>query len=748
MSVGAASRPVRALARLVDFARQRPGLSGALAAALARHEGEETEVWAEAVLRLANVNAGPGALMGVFRVAEVTPPREGALRRLAPGVAAAAELCGLVGAAATRAAVEARIGLADRLESREAAWWRGLLALAGAAPDLIAKAAGASAMILEACGGEGFEAFVSAALRSGPDLDRRAAFLSLSTPEARLTLDRLAGRAAFSVEQKRLETFAAALWGVATPLRPLHGATGAPAPRRASVAGGVVRIPETFPDVAPDAVLFRAAVAHASAHLVFASPRREIGSLKPAQVALVGLIEDARVEALAMRRFPGLRRLWAPFHTATPSVFRAAPALFARLARALFDPAYEDADGFVAKGRALFAAEPDLADPELSRRVGGLLGNDVGQMRIPFNPKAFLIEPIYRDDNFGFWVLPPPPPPDQPAEALDLPVDAVRPQPGSAGEGEGEGAGRAHPLDAERGVVLAHYPEWDRQARRERPDWATVREMAATPAPTYRLEEALGRDPTLLARIDRLVRAARVGRPTRLKRQPFGDDLDLDAAVDAVQSLRGGETPDERLHLRKVLRRRDLAVFVLIDVSESTRDAAGAGACVLDIEKHAVAALARAMSGLGDVFALCAFASIGREDVRIVRVKDFAEPFDAAALSRLAGLTPGFSTRLGAALRHAGAELAPRAAERKLVLALTDGAPSDIDVAEPAELVEDARRATLALKAQGVDVFGLTLDAHGDGEGAAVFGRNHLPVRRIEDLPARLADLYFRLARR
>jgi len=34
------------------------------------------------------------------------------------------------------------------------------------------------------------------------------------------------------------------------------------------------------------------------------------------QVALVSLIEDARVEQLAIRQFPGLRRLWKTFHMA------------------------------------------------------------------------------------------------------------------------------------------------------------------------------------------------------------------------------------------------------------------------------------------------------------------------------------------------------------------------------------------------------------------------------------------------
>ena len=80
---------------------------------------------------------------------------------------------------------------------------------------------------------------------------------------------------------------------------------------------------------------------------------------------------------------------------------------------------------------------------------------------------------------------------------------------------------------------------------------------------------------------------------------------------------------------------------------------------------------------------------------------------------------------------------------------ISDGEPSDIDVSDPLYLVEDARRATLSLRACGIDVFGVTLDPAGSGSGAAIFGRGHnMPVRRLEDLPSRLADLYFRLARR
>ena len=253
----------------------------------------------------------------------------------------------------------------------------------------------------------------------------------------------------------------------------------------------------------------------------------------------------------------------------------------------------------------------------------------------------------------------------------------------------------------------------------------------------------------LRSRIARLVRTAKLGRPTRLKRQAEGLDLDLDAALDAAIALRAGEAPDARVYRTSRRTTRDLTATLLIDVSESTRDrVTGTSLSVLDVERLAVALLGQALADLGDSFSLLAFASDGRADVKLTRVKSFAEPFDATTTARLSGLQSGLSTRLGAALRQAGSELATVRSHRKLLLVLTDGEPSDIDVADPLDLIEDARRAALSLKSRGVDVFGLTLDPAGHGSGDAVFGRaNHIPIHRLADLPARLASLYFRLAR-
>jgi nitric oxide reductase activation protein len=187
----------------------------------------------------------------------------------------------------------------------------------------------------------------------------------------------------------------------------------------------------------------------------------------------------------------------------------------------------------------------------------------------------------------------------------------------------------------------------------------------------------------------------------------------------------------------------------LIDISESTRDRLASGLTILDVERLAVAVLAEAMDRLGDPFSLLAFASDGREDVKMTTVKSFDEPHDRTCMARLAGLKSGLSTRLGTALRHAGHVIGRANSGRKLVIVLTDGEPSDIDVSDPLDLVEDARRAAIGLHGRGIDAYGVVLGQPGIQTASRIFGRgNTMMVRRIDDLPGRLSELYFRLARR
>ena len=68
---------------------------------------------------------------------------------------------------------------------------------------------------------------------------------------------------------------------------------------------------------------------------------------------------------------------------------------------------------------------------------------------------------------------------------------------------------------------------------------------------------------------------------------------------------------------------------------------------------------------------------------------------------------------------------------------------------DPLDLVEDARRAAVGLRARGIDGFGVVLGSNAMNSAVRIFGRgNTMLVPRVEDLPSRLSELYFRLARR
>ncbi len=731
---------VDALHRLV---RERPVLRTGFDLAwprLASAAAAPPPDWARVTMELARVNAGPACIAAFWR-AGVTAGATGGRAALAGGIAAA-EICRHAGARAALACLEtlpAAIRLTSANPAGLAAWQRGLIRLAREAPGVVRGTAERVETLLRDGDGLAFVDFVAAGLKATVrDRARRAAFFSLDDPLAREMLARRAGGAGFAGCERMLRGFVTGLWG-GEPRLLAGPIDAAGAQRRTMIADGAVVLPPVFvgAPAGQERALYRAAAAHARAHLAAPAVMQDVARLRPLQIVLTGLIEDARVEALAIRRFPGLRHLWAGFHVALPSGPPTATNLMARLARALLDPGHEDADGFVAKGRALFAAASDrLDDSALSRAIGALLGNDLGQMRVQFNAKTYVVEPAYRDDNAHLWNL------DAPDDAMRLPIDAARPS-----QGSGPAAPRGRPTGPDdRGAVLATYPEGAFAAGRERPDWTTLRDAAprlASPEPEPAGEAALR------ARIARLVRGAAIGPRVRQHRREDGEELDLDAALAAAIALRAGLPPDPRVYRDRRPRGGDLATLLILDVSQSTAAVGPGGRSVLDSQRRAVTALAAALHANGDRFALRAFASCGRDDVRLIRLKDFDEPWGEMAQARLAGLTPGLSTRLGAAIRHAASELAMLRAARKMMLVLTDGEPSDIDVADPRELVEDARRAVLALRPQGIDAFGIVMDPEESGSAATIFGRhNAMPVRRLEELPHRLAGIYFRLAQR
>ena len=552
--------------------------------------------------------------------------------------------------------------------------------------------------------------------------------------------------AAFATIERRLACYLRALWGRPVTLREADGL-------RASVVEGIIRmpLPPSVGGRSDSVTLYRAAAAHAAAHLVHSTQRFALGKLRPIQVALVSLIEDARIERLAWRDLPGLRRLWQPFHTVQPGAIPNAVSLMARLARALIDPGYRDEDAWVAKGREMFEAGTEgLTDPSMSRAIGTLLGNDLGQMRLQFDARSYLVEPPYRDDNTLLWDLPADsaPPKVEPAvlagtlgygNHTDLGSEAAPSESLPPAEAPAAGAPDSR---------LYHYPEWDYVIGIYRPAWCTLREQPAESGDPRAIADILRRREDTVRRVNRLVKSARVGHAARLRRQVEGNDLDLDACITAMADMRAGRTPSPHVYRRAGHTRRNLAVLWLLDLSRSTNDfVVSAGTTVLALAREATAVVSEAIDSVDDSFAVHGFDSSGREDIGYYRFKDFEEPYAEVPRARLAAMTGQRSTRMGAALRHAGYLLGRRAAARKLIVLVTDGAPHDIDVHDRRYLVRDAKRAVEEQRRTGIATFCMSLDPSADRYVSPIFGAgNYLVLDHLRRLPEKLALVYLRWA--
>ena len=715
------------------------------------------EEWVAAGRAIAG-RIGPNAAIAFIRNSPSVAAAAGseavmALAQLAPDFAA------LAGNNATLALFVAAPHAARRLATPQAfsEWLRVIRRIGETAPESVGLLLERSARVLDSLDLRSFESWALGGIRAAEnDAERRLKFFALQDTRALHALEQSADTIAFTDVEREMKAFVAALWHIAPPIRVLPPA-GFDTPRRTTFGNGIIRVPQAFRGFAGlgGKELYRATLAHVLSHLRFGGAKFPVGSLKALQIALVSLIEDARVEQLALGELPGLRHFWLPFHLAESTGVVTAPALMARLARALIDPDYFDAHAWVNKGRDMFFAERvRWSDPAISRSIGGLLGNDLGQMRVQFNPRTYVVEPAYRDDNQGLWEFPT----TAAAEAGETVYEAARFEESESEPAErerqsdegGEVANVAQlmPQQTEVGIAVARYPEWDYLIGRDRGEWTTVLEYNPADGRADVIDGILDRYPETAYRIAALVQAAKVSRPLRVRRQREGDRLDLEATITAAIDLRAGLTPSPNVYARLERRWRDLSVLVLIDASQSTNDLVkGAGRSVLELERDATSLLAHAMDGMGDPFAIHAFCSDTREDVHYYRLKDFDTHWGPMAKRRLAGVTGRFSTRMGAALRHAGKDLASRDSYRKLLLLVSDGEPSDVDIADRRYLVEDARRAVLSLRHQGIDLFCVGLDAGGDSYLTRIFGRaNVIQLDRIERLPERLPLLYFRLA--
>jgi uncharacterized protein YegL len=561
-------------------------------------------------------------------------------------------------------------------------------------------------------------------------------FFSLRSADSRAVLQRERHGTLLMDHTRALDLYLKALWQDAEVLVPYSTTFDAQRQPMPYFDADGMRLPDVYDERAGISGIdrYRAALAHMAAHRRWSTPIFA-DNFSPAQRLAIECFEDARMDALTLRAYPGMQRILLALHpmpaegACNPATHSCLRHRLAMLSRALMDPPKRFEAPLLADWVRRFHAL--LAQGESSTtEMAGLALSYLGKTRLQSDqlPDTWFkdTEVDYRDDNRHLWRF---------HELSDDEESFTKPD-------------QTPPTEEIQSLPPRHYPEWDYTSQSYRPDWVSLYERLHPSGSTGVIDQLLAKHAALAKRLKRLLELLKPQDPVRVRYQEEGSELDLDIALRALIDFKGGSTPDPRINMSQRTNGRNIAVTLLLDLSESLNErAVGSNQTVLELSQEAVALLAGSIEELGDPFAIAGFHSNTRHDVRYLHIKGFGEHWGDAVKGRLAALQATYSTRMGAAMRHAAHTLATQKADKKLMLILTDGQPSDVDVIDARLLMDDARQAVKELGQQGIYTYCINLDAKADAYVRDIFGKQYTVVDRVDQLPEKLPRLFMALTR-
>ena len=566
--------------------------------------------------------------------------------------------------------------------------------------------------------------------------ERQKDYFSLQSADSRAVLQRERHGTLLMDVERKLDLYLRGLWQDSEQLVPYSTAFDEirkPIPYYDKLG---IRVPDVYNDAHGISGLdrYRAVLAHIVGHRRW-SAALVADNWSPFQRMAVEFFEDCRIETLLIREYPGLRRLFLALHphpleaACDPATTSCLRHRLVMLSRALLDPdhGYVDADlnDFAARFHAILG-EGDASTQEIAALALSYVAKTRRQSD-QFAKVHFADTVIdYRDDNRQLWKF---------IESGDEEESFDEPR-------------KIEPDQQLNSLPPRHYPEWDYSSQTYRPDWVSVYEALHPSGNAADIDRLLAKHGALAKRLKKMLDLLKPQDKVRIRYQEEGSELDLDVAIRSLIDFKGGATPDPRINMSHRTNGRNIAVTLLLDLSESLNEkAADSDQTILELSQEAVSLLAWAIDKLGDPFAIAGFHSNTRHDVRYQHIKGYGEHWNDDVKARLAAMAAGYSTRMGAAMRHAAHYLGARSADKKLMLILTDGMPSDVDAHDERLLIEDARQAVKELDRQGIFPYCISLDPKADEYVGDIFGRHYTVIDHIERLPERLPQLFMALTK-
>lgn len=284
------------------------------------------------------------------------------------------------------------------------------------------------------------------------------------------------------------------------------------------------------------------------------------------------------------------------------------------------------------------------------------------------------------------------------------------------------------------------YPEWDHGRQHYRKNWCVMREKDVTPVHDDFVAQTLHKYSGLIKHLHRTFEAMR-DEDKLLKRQAAGDEVDIDALVEALADARDGREMSDRLFMHMHRAERNVAVMFMVDMSGSTKG------WINDAERESLVLLCETLERLGDRYAIYGFSGNTRKRCELYRIKRFDERYDDHVRARISGIRPQDYTRMGFAIRHLTKVLNEVEAKTRLLITLSDGKPDDyFDGYRSAYGIEDTRQALIEAKRTGVHPFCITIDKEGQEYLPHMYGAaQYVIIDEVRKLPLKVADIYRRL---
>ena len=210
------------------------------------------------------------------------------------------------------------------------------------------------------------------------------------------------------------------------------------------------------------------------------------------------------------------------------------------------------------------------------------------------------------------------------------------------------------------------------------------------------------------------------------KRQTQGEEFDIDAITDLYVDVHSKKTPSDKIYLSNRKKEKNLSILLLLDISLSS-DSYAAGNRVIDVEKQVSILFGEILNEFNIDFSIDSFYSKTRNFSTYLTVKDFDENW-AIAKNKVGAIEPSGYTRIGAALRHAGARLDTRTTKNKWIILISDGKPNDYDKYEGKYGINDVKQALRELNQRDINSYALAIEAQAKYYLPQMFGQNHYQI--------------------